>query len=394
MLSWIDGDDVDVTSRLDDIGFDFVRRVFAQERPRNSVFSPLGTALTVGGAMLFGGEPLSVEPLDWLGSRRETVAVNLADALKLEWEAFKEENGTEMHWGVYYDDAFTREEGFARGLEYVSTRMGLPVVGTQFPAPGAREINQAARGATNGFMDQVVVRRSMAGAHVAHVNAIYLRRFWSLPFDLSSVREWRTPWGSSFVTFFGGYAIYGYSETASYRYVRVHHREPSGSDLEIFMKRNDRELPTDLTLQEMERLRARAEPGSMKLFMPKWDFQADTNIVDLLPEACARALRREVDSLRIVQSVRMVVDERSIWNPDELDEEQCLDCDDLPFGSLYINHPFVFTVRCRGITEFIGCVCELGNITSGMPGDVRLSSPMRHGLSSPSSEEELVEEWP
>ena len=46
-----------------------------------------------------------------------------------------------MHLGVYYDDSFTRHDGFARGLEYASTRMNVPVIKPHFPFPGAEEIN-------------------------------------------------------------------------------------------------------------------------------------------------------------------------------------------------------------------------------------------------------------
>ena len=84
----MDGDDVDVTSRLAEIGLDRVRVALAQERPGNLAFSPLGAVLSLSVAMLFGGDARpSVELLEWLGSRMETVAVNLADALKLELES-------------------------------------------------------------------------------------------------------------------------------------------------------------------------------------------------------------------------------------------------------------------------------------------------------------------
>ena len=84
----MDGDDVDVTSRLAEIGLDRVRVALAQERPGNFVFSPLGAVLSLGAATLFrGDEHPSAELLEWLGSRMETVAVNLADALKLELES-------------------------------------------------------------------------------------------------------------------------------------------------------------------------------------------------------------------------------------------------------------------------------------------------------------------
>ena len=364
MLSWIDGDDVDVTSRLTAIGLDRVRVALAQERPGNFVFSPLGAVLSLGAATLFrGDEHPSAELLEWLGSRRETVAVNLADALKLEWETFKAEEGIKMHWGVYYDDSFTRAEGFSRGLEYVSRRMGVPVVKTQFPSPGAEEINQAAREATNGLIGEVV--GSATAVNVADVTVIYLKRPWAVPFHKVEVREWRTPWSSRPITFMGRTGIFDYAETLSYRYVRLIHMQPADSCLEIFFKKGDRALPTDLTLKEMEKLRARAAPARMWLFMPKWDFQADTNVVDLLPEACATALRREVDPLRMVQSVRMVVDEETLWDPRTPEEVVTLDLLEMPFGSWYVDHPFVFAVCSRGETEFIGCACEMEDMGGG-----------------------------
>lgn len=348
MLSWMDGDEVDLTARLEEMGLDFVKAAMERKPPGNYVFSPVVALLGVGPALfLRDDEHRRAELLEWLGLDSETTDENLAYALKAQAETFNPGRGIKMHSAVYHNDSFGRSEGYARGIQHVSTRMGLPVVKTQFPFPGAEEINRDVKKATDGMIRQVLDGASAGDVDVVYVNAVCSTRLWCWPFKLRDVHEWRMPGSVSSMTFMGHEGRYLYAETASYRYFVLPDSEGA---MEIFLKRGYDDLPTDLTLDEIQRLRAKSEPQLMRVFMPKWDFQADTNLTDLMPEACVTALGRQADSVRILQTVRMVVSEKSVSPPMEPEEVGWR----WPLVPLYIDHPFIFILRSNGVTEFVG----------------------------------------
>ena len=235
--------------------------------------------------------------------------------------------------------------------------MGLSVVKTQFPSPGAEEVNRDVKKATGGMICQVLDPASAGGLDVVYVNAICLTRRWDWPFKLHDVHEWRMPGSTSSMTFMGKEGRFFYAETASYRYFVL----PNATGvMEIFLKRGYDDLPTDLTLEEIQRLRAKSESQLMRVFMPEWDFQAETNIADLMPETCVAALSRQANSLRILQTIRMVIDEKSVSPPLEPEEIGMR----WPLVPLYIDHPFIFTLRNGAVTEFVGYAYKMKD-TSG-----------------------------
>lgn len=79
----------------------------------------------------------------------DTAAEKLAHALRPKEETFKTEVGWKMHLAAYFNDSFTKHEGSAFGVKLVSARMDIPAVEvSQFPSPGAEQINQSVREAT------------------------------------------------------------------------------------------------------------------------------------------------------------------------------------------------------------------------------------------------------
>ena len=369
MLEWLATAKDEVTSGLDGVGLHFVRSAFAQEGPGNRIFSPLGALLSLGTAVLFDGdEHPCAELLEWLGVRSDMVAGDLAHALRLKEETFKTEIGLKMHLAVYYNDSFTEHEGFDSGIQLVLGRMGVPVVKAHFPSPGAEQINQAVREATDDFICQVLDSASVSDVDVVYVNAIFLDRPWRKWFGRHLMHEWHMPGSSRRITFMGRSGFFPYAVSDSYRYVVVPHVSFTGSCMEIFIKKADNELPTDLTLDEMEKLRRKARVEYWKLFLPKWDFEMDTNIVDLIPESCATALKRQVNSLRVLQTVRMVGDEKGAYFGETTDDET-LDPDPFSSEPWYIDHPFIFTIRRGGCTEFIGCAYEMEDMGGGASSD-------------------------
>ena len=184
--------------------------------------------------------------------------------------------------------------------------MGLSVVKTQFPSPGAEEVNRDVKKATGGMICQVLDPASAGGLDVVYVNAICLTRRWDWPFKLHDVHEWRMPGSTSSMTFMGKEGRFFYAETASYRYFVL----PNATGvMEIFLKRGYDDLPTDLTLDEMQLLRAKRAPVNEGVHARMG--LSSGHIVDLMPEGCVTALNRRGNSLRR-QSTRRVPGQRNM----------------------------------------------------------------------------------
>ena len=339
-----------IHAALDRIGLEVIK-----DKEENSIFSPLGAALAVGLLVYVYDNP-PPELWDWLGVDRDTSDPDFADSLKVLGDEFKSRKENALFWEyAVYRGARLSD----RCVEYVKKRMGVPIFVTDFPSPGETVINQAVEKVTRGKITQV-----LSGVNPRSrlpISAVYLNRFWRTALPLMKTFDWLLPGSSHPATFVGGECELKYASTSSYHYLALPYSD--GSEMEIYMTKSRSRLPTELSVDDMSVLRDRAKPWKTCLYIPKWEYDYERNVLSDLTKAGV-VFPNSPDMVAVQQKAHILVD----GNRTEAAAVTFAICEDSArpdpfyFREFKVDRPFIYTIRSGEVTEFMGYLYDIGQV--------------------------------
>ena len=348
---------------FDRMGLDLIQRGSGTE---NKISSPLSIVFATS-LLAFCSDGVERERLlNWLGVPF-TNDNDLADALQILKDTFLGDEYDQyrglqsMFWGVFtFEEKLPQLEG--RFTQAVGERLELPIAVFE-GTPDVSYINDAISEATRGRI-QKFFKSQPAEQFTCFVNALYLRGSWRVHLETRELFEWLLPDATLTVLFIGDIGKFKFASTKSYRYVALGIWEER--EMEIFLTRNPKQLPTGLTLKDMNALRARAREVEMKLFIPRFKVGEFRDIADYLAECgvvfgqCPLArelillhgaqLRVTEDGVEAVAvTVGMGID--AAGSSEEEEEED--------IEVFKVDRPFIFTLRNGSVTEFMGYIYKV-----------------------------------
>ena len=340
---------------LDRVGLEFVK----QQKDEDAIFSPLSAFLfcVCFPYLCEGCDAAAV--LKWLGVSDETSDADLADAAKWLVNKFHQCNRDPLYWRF----AFTKGMDIpARCIDLVRDRVGLTIMPTHFPSPGRKHINEGIAEATHGIITNALDRYPLGRErNIVIVNAIYICSVWQDSFVLSKKYEWHLPNSSKEELFMGTKTTVKYAETSLYHYIAIPFFD-EGKEMEIFLTKSKSDLPVNLTLDEMSKLRAESKPQERIIFMPKWVRESRVSVIEMLREAGVpfrEPIMKTVVDIEQIAKVEVDEDQVTLVAVTTGFTEECgVDYPTVDSTPFVIDHPFIYTVRSVPVTEFIGYVYD------------------------------------
>lgn len=315
----------------------------------NRVFSPLSAVLSLGILLFIRDRELYEPILGWCGLSLETSDEDFADVLKLLAQGFEAGRGTAMYWQYAVDEDVDVSDRGRRCIE----RAGSSVLVTKFPSPGAEVVNRIVRQVTHLLIPEAISDESSRFHTQFIVNVIYLKRFWAHPLTLREIFDWELPDSSEKTVLIGETGRFKYASDDSFHYLALPYKEDTGSEMEIFMTLSRSELPFGLTVDEMNSLREKAETNEMKIFIPKWEDTVKTDIKELFNRIGFDVDFSDLESILIEQKAFIKVDEYGT-EACAVTDVGCIEDVDLRPKDFVVNRPFIYTIRTKNVTEFMG----------------------------------------
>ena len=331
-------------------GLDRVGLAAIQDPEDNRIYSPLSTLMATG-LLVFTEEDEALRRclLEWWGVNSETTDDEWADVLRWMGITWRAGLGNRIYWQYVVHEM---AEISTRCAEYLEKRIGVPILVTTFPDPAASIVNEGIVNATNGMIKACIPANLSSESRVI-ANAVYLKRSWG--FKIKShrkCREWLLPDEELPIFFFVGRGNFRYASDDSYHYLALPYRKYEDSVMEVYMTKHRSKLPLGLTVPEMNSLRSKAKSVKMTVFVPNWEATSEIDVMSDL--ASIGYLPPSLVFLNQTAKVKVDCAGTEAAAATVCGSEDCLTKEPRMKKPFYVNRPFIYTIRCGSVTEFIG----------------------------------------
>ena len=330
----------------------FVLAAMQKSGSHNFFMSPFSTLLLFG-CLPFLKSTDRMQLLQVLGLSSDTSDNDIVRALKEIVEAYKRNRGSTLYWCLALASSINLS------LEMFE-KVGIPIMRTSFPEPAVSEINRQVQAATLGLIKELLSSSDVGSdTQSVLVNAIAFKGGWVFPFMCNERMKWETPGCAPLERDFMRETMeVKFANNGRYRYVSLPFNEKK--EMEFFISEDKSKLPLELSVEEMNEIRQRARVREVIVSIPRWEL---TSGVDLQAKV-AEIHGLSTDNLPRMKQVAFIhVDENGVvaaaasaWAEDGIDDDKP------PPQTFTANRPFLYAIRSRGVTEYMGYMHNLEGV--------------------------------
>ena len=351
----------DMSVGMDRIGLDFIRR----DSQKNSLLLTVNSYLSAGCLALLSEKEERDGLLKWIGVDPETSDDVLVECFKCLVDTVKRYSTNKLFLQVACKPEVIHGNSRFDMLEAI----GIPVVATEFPSPGASLINKAVEEATAGKIkglveDEKTKKGRGTVSPIVFASTFYFHGVWANPLPgYNSELKWELPCKPRQFHSMGGKGTFKFGLAGDYQYLALPVQESTKVMMEVFMTLYPSKLPVDLTVDDMAALREAAEPISTPVLMPYTSSKVRVDFPELLRDSGVVFRDKTLGKrARLIQQAEIgfgSFSAESVTHPKmEYQWEVLYPPQYTPKCPMLVNRPFVYTIRCGLVTLFMGYIYE------------------------------------
>ena len=344
----------DISVGIDRIGLDFIRR----DERKNSLLLTVNSCLSAACLALLSEKEERDGLLQWIGVDPETSDDVLVDCFKCLVDTLNRYSTNKLFLQIACKPQV--RQGNSR-FDLVEA-IGIPVLTTEFPSPGASLINTAVEEVTGGKIKNLI--EDDKAAPIVFASTFYFGGVWVNPLrGYNKELRWELPCNSHTFSCMGGEGTFKFGVAGDYQYLALPVQESAKVVMEVFMTLGRSKLPVDLTVDDMAALRAAAEPVKTPVLMPYTSRSVRVDFPELLKDSGVvfgdKSLGKRA---RLIQQAVIGFGSFSAVSETQPNMEYTWDVlfppQYTPKCPMLINRPFVYTIRCGLVTLFMGYIYE------------------------------------